>query len=731
MFEKRWIIGCFLGMLISPAFAEEEGKWTFSSSQWEGKIEYVAEKEEWRLVVPPVKEGVSDEEPVYWNVTSEPILRKGSEKTGFFVAPILSQEGRVSFQVQGRKNGKSWQNISRGCGVVMPVESTSWIKLGAKVELPADCDAWRFVLSGSEATNASFRWPEGAWGEPMESREAPHVEGFFPKRQPERFDRGLVVLQNEEGIYLGWRFQETDTEQTTFEIYRREKGAEDWTRLTEKPITQTTDFVDTTVDVGKDYQWEVRTLKDGKPTGETFSATRQVTEKPQAYVSIPLPKPVTFSRLAMADLDGDGRLDFVVAHPNFNTDPYHQEGYWKPSPETQKLLAVNADGKFLWELDLGPSIETGIWYAPFIAHDLDGDGKAEVIARTAPGDHRDATGRVFSGEEFCTVFCGETGKVKTQIPWIPRDGFTYNYGSRHMLAVAYLDGKTPFLIVHRGTYHLQITRAYQLREGKLELAWEWNNKFSPQWGGGAHTLHCVDVDGDGRDEICMGTFVLDDNGTILWRTGFPHPDGMYVGEINPNHPGMEIYLGVEGRSQTNGMVLLDAKTGEVLWGHQEPTNHIHGACLCSDIDPRHPGCECYGGEHPRSPTQDRFLWSSDGKLLARTLDEKEFGLRGLAPKSAWWDADEQRELVLNNQPLVKWLTQEKVGPKIEGNVTRVFDLLGDWREELVVSLPGEIRIYSTTIPAVNRKKMLLQDANYRATLTETSMGYAQVPLLSQ
>ena len=41
------------------------------------------------------------------------------------------------------------------------------------------------------------------------------------------------------------------------------------------------------------------------------------------------------------------------------------------------------------------------------------------------------------------------------------------------------------------------------------------------------------------------------------------------------------------------------------------------------------------------------------------------------------------------------------------------DILGDWREEIIVSVPGEIRIYTTTIPTTRRRVCLLQDPLYR------------------
>ncbi len=69
-------------------------------------------------------------------------------------------------------------------------------------------------------------------------------------------------------------------------------------------------------------------------------------------------------------------------------------------------------------------------------------------------------------------------------------------------------------------------------------------------------------------------------------------------------------------------------------------------------------------------------------------------------------------------------------PRIEGRVVAVADILGDWREELIVSEGDELRIYSTTIPATDRRPCLMTDPLYRIDVAHAAMGYTQVPMLS-
>ena len=98
----------------------------------------------------------------------------------------------------------------------------------------------------------------------------------------------------------------------------------------------------------------------------------------------------------------------------------------------------------------------------------------------------------------------------------------------------------------------------------------------------------------------------------------------------------------------------------------------------------------------------------------------------LTPRPVWWDADDLKELNIE-----KFLLKYKGDTlmKIEGKVVMVGDIIGDWREEIVTSLPGELRIYSTNIPALNRKVCLMQNRQYRLGMANSTMGYFYPPQL--
>lgn len=561
------------------------------------------------------------------------------------------------------------------------------------------------------------------------------LSGFWPSSSQsaravelaETFDRGLVALSNGDGtVRVTWRLLADDSPEISFHVYREAAGEP--TRLTSTPLESTTYFVDEQPIAGETNTYFVRPVLAGEEGPASKTAEVDLTG-PSAYVAIPLDGDHTFQKLGIADLDGDGRLDFVIKQPNANIDPY--EHYWKPSPDTYKLEAYRSDGEFLWRYDLGWAIERGIWYSPYVLYDLDGDGRAEVAVKTGEGDPRDEDGRVSSGPEYLTILDGATGREVTRVDWPSRDDFGeglrgYNYASRNQLGVAYLDGERPYLIVERGTYNLIKVEAYRFSDGELELHWKWDNRDEDRkyWGQGAHWLHAADVDGDGCQEVILGSAVLDDDGTALWSTGLGHPDHCYVGDIDPQRPGLEIYYGIETRrADGNGMCLVDAATGKILWGYDDFTRHVHSYGMCSDIDARYPGVECYSAD---TDSEKKFAWSKLWSCQGEVISEE--NISGFGPRTAYWDADLQRELILGRT--IKEWRGEELPPRLEGSYVATIDVLGDWREEIITSVPGELRIYVTDIPAVDRRTTLLADPIYRMDTVMGAMGYYQVPMTS-
>ncbi|MBI5831735.1 MAG: hypothetical protein HZB16_05395 [Armatimonadetes bacterium] len=531
----------------------------------------------------------------------------------------------------------------------------------------------------------------------------------------EPLDRAMVAVPAQTGLHVSWRQLPSDAPGAGFNLYRINAEGRA-TKANAHPVAATTDFVDE-VEGAKEYR--LRPV-----TGET--------EGPECARCVPLEQPYQslklegndgVQKLGLGDLDGDGRLDYVLKRPDTNVDPYYK--YWEKSTGTYYLDAVTGDGRRLWRYDMGWSIERGIWYSPFLVYDLDRDGRAEVMVKAGEGDPREPDGKVRKGAEWLVVLDGRTGRERCRAPWPTREGFGdgedgYNLASRNQLAVAWLDGQNPSVLALRGTYSIMKAEAFDLVDGKLRAGWKYLGDKAEQMGQGAHFTHAADLDADGRDEVVLGSMVLDDNGAPLWCTRLGHPDHMYLGDLDPRRPGLEIYYGIESARKTNGMCQVDAATGKILWGWDQPTTHVHATGLCSDIDPEQPGAEAYSADSvDHNPTGAHWLWGSDGSILRRDLDWS-FG-----NNAVYWDADLQREVISRSQIIdyggaSPWAD-------ISGGVVLIADLMGDWREEVVCSRPGELRIYTTPERAFDRRATLLSDPLYRADVAMTAMGYTQVP----
>jgi rhamnogalacturonan endolyase len=565
------------------------------------------------------------------------------------------------------------------------------------------------------------------------------VTGWADSRVDEPFSRGIAGVMNEKGeVYIGWRLLKTDASDVAFNLYRSENGKRA-VRLNNNPLKQTTDFVDKNVKTGIHYNYWVRPVTNGKEleSSEIFSFEKGPGEK-GLYSSIKFQGSYIPQRVAFADLNGDKTMDFVIKQPFQGIDPGGKIG--NTNGLTYKLEAYLSDGTFLWRKDLGSGLEPGIWYTPYIVYDFDGDGKAEVAVKTGPDDVRGADGRVTTGPEWCSILDGMTGEEKTRVDWPKRDPRFggYNRTNRNQMGMAFLDGKTPCLIVGRGTYKLMVVDAYQYYQGELKKLWHWDgDEESPVIRSqGSHSMHPADVDGDGRDEIVLGSVVLDDNGNALFSTGLGHPDVAMVTDIDPDRSGMEILYSLEqSRDNGRGVTLVDARTGKSIWTIGIPTTHV-GEGMVADVDPGIPGLECFAQESPKADPGGKgynqkppiYMLSATGKTLEPVSDFPGFN------NWVFWDSDLLREYAVADRPLAQLTVTKYTGEiltnEIKGNFYFAADITGDWREEIITLLPGEMRIYTTTIPAKDRRVCLMQDPVYRAEIVVQSMGYQQPPVTS-
>ena len=566
------------------------------------------------------------------------------------------------------------------------------------------------------------------------------------QRQLERLGRGVVAINQGGGkIYLGWRMLGTDPESIAFNVYRATGGAAP-VKLNNEPITDSTNFVDADAVLEQPTSYTVRPVLSGQEQQACAPFALPARAPTRPYLSIPLQTPQGYvpNDASVGDLDGDGEYEIVV----------HQTGRGRDNAQAGTtdppiLEAYRLNGTFMWRINLGRNIREGAHYTQFMVYDLDGDGRAEIVCKTADGtvdgsgtligdanaDHRNARGYVLAGPEFLTVFDGRTGKALATTAYIPARGNVADWGDdygnrvdRFLAAVAYVDGQRPSVVMCRGYYTRAVLVAWDWRDGHLTRRWTFDTDDGTPGnkayrGQGNHNLSVADLDGDGKDEIVYGACVIDHDGKGLYSTGLGHGDAMHLSDLDPDRPGLEVFQCHEKASDTAGSEFRDARTGQLIWG--KPSRGDTGRAMTADIDPRHRGCECWvaGGT--------RGLFNCKGELISSTPPRScNFGV--------WWDDDPLREL-LNGNRITKWnwedgsetalLTADECASNNGTKSTPALcaDILGDWREEVIWRTRDnkELRIYTTTIPTRRRLYTLMHDPQYRLSVAWQNVVYNQ------
>lgn len=579
------------------------------------------------------------------------------------------------------------------------------------------------------------------------------------KRQMEELDRAPVAMKTEEGVFVSWRMLGTDPESISFNIYR------DGEKINAEPITASTNYVDK--DGKAESIYEVRAVLEGKE--RKSKETTKVLN--QNYFDIPLQKPADgvtplgdpysyrANDASVGDLDSDGQYELVLKWDPTNSRDNSQAGY----TGNVYVDAYEMDGTLKWRIDLGKNIRAGAHYSPFLVYDFDGDGKSEIVFKTADGtkdgqgtvigradaDHRNSTGYVLQGEEYLTVFDGETGKALDTTEYEPPRGDVGAWGDtygnrvdRFLAAVAYLNGETPSIIMARGYYTRSVLAAYNFKNGKLTKQWAFDSNDEGQRdyaGQGYHNVSVADVDKDGKDEIVYGQAVIDDNGKGLYTTGLGHGDAQHVSDLDPSRPGLEVFAVQEHKDGPYGYDMRDAETGEILWGVK--TGQDTGRGVSADVDPRYDGAEAWAISGAWN-SKVGGIHTAKGEKISENIPSSNFAI--------WWDGDLSRELVdhkwddatstgvgtidkwdYENSKLVNILSAEgtQTNNSTKGNPVLQADLLGDWREEIIwrTDDSSALRVYMTTEETENRIYTLMHDPQYRLSIAWQNVGYNQPP----
>ena len=562
--------------------------------------------------------------------------------------------------------------------------------------------------------------------------------------QMEAIDRGVVAVKVSGAVYVGWRmmgyeYNPTSPSSIAYNVYR------DSNKLA--TVTDSTNYLDASGTANSTYS--VAAVVNGVECAQSPAVATWA----QNYLTIPLSPPATgpnggtysANDGSTGDLDGDGKYDIVLKWDPSNSQDNSKSGV----TDDVYLDGYTLAGTRLWRIDLGPNIRAGAHYTQFSVYDFDGDGKAEVACKTAPGtkdgtgaylstgpaandddsaSYRNSDGYILSGPEYLTVFNGATGKEMATIDYpVPR-GTVSSWGDSYGNRVDRFNGGVAFvkesgtatgrpaIIAQRGYYTRLTMTALSWRNGTLSKLWTYDSGSSGgAVGQGDHSAMAADTDNDGAQEIITGSATIDSAGTLKCTTGLGHGDALHVGElvvgkgisvftVHENDGGYDVHNGA-----TCASIVTVAGSGD------------NGRGVAEDIDPSSPGAE---------------MWSANYSDLDSCATGASIGTKpGPTNFLIYWDADESRELE-DGTTISKFGggTLLSASGCASNNSTKstptlTADLLGDWREEIVWRQSDNLalRVYTTTTVTTRRIYTLMHDPTYRMQVSFEQSSYNQPP----
>ena len=644
-----------------------------------------------------------------------------------------------------------------------------------------------------------------------------------PYSQMEKLDRGVVALRlNAFANWITWRLLGTDAPNTTFDIVC------DGTVVAENLTL--TNYKHSGAAAKQTSKYQIVAKVDG----QVVDTSREVDTWSGKYLSVQLDRPATGSQggtytpndMSVGDVDGDGQYELFVKWDPSNAHDNSHSGYtdnvifdcYKVAFDGSKVNGNSSNSQLLWRVDLGRNIRAGAHYTQFMVYDFDGDGRAEMMCKTAPGSkdsegtyvNQAATddkikaasntkvwlnesGRVDGGQEYLTVFDGATGKAVHTIAYNPNrnatsslsdaagdfnwaigktDNHGYNRGDRYLAAVAYIDGpdRPASGIFCRGYYTYAFIWAVSFDGTRLIPRWlhrSNNNNGSSysvvtydaegkgtvksytkclptsgsgsgtMFGNGNHNLTLGDVDGDGCDEIIWGSGAVDQDGTLLYGTGFGHGDAIHMGRMIPDREGYQVFQ-VHEEGGPYAWDLHDAATGEIIM-KGGPAGVDNGRGMAADVLASSRGYEMWsaGERNPRNavtgvndlseaqPSMNfRIYW--DGTCQDQLLDGGTANDRLPSITKVNGNSIKSVKAFTAAEGTPRSCNSTKSTPCLSA------DLFGDWREEVIYwngNDPSKINIYTTTEATNYRVPTLMHDHIYRMAICWQNVAYNQPPHL--
>ncbi len=576
------------------------------------------------------------------------------------------------------------------------------------------------------------------------------------QRHTDVLDRGLVAVKVSNGVYVSWKVFGEEYYDVTYNLYRN------GTKVNATPLS-VSNYTDSSGSTSSKYTVApvVRGVEQTQCEAVSVWANQ--------YLDIKVPaaldrngKDVTSSYemndVSLGDVDGDGVVELVTKRNSYNTYDMSQ------SVEFHHIECYNLAGERLWWIDLGPNMLSGAdEQRDAVLYDWDEDGKAEVILRgadnmiihTADGSKIEIGNMnvdtryngieyTSTGNEYLLYLEGATGKPYQIGPAAHPNYMVYpltrgqdsDWGSgivghrstKHYFGAPVLDGRKASIFLGRGAYTKHKMAAYDVDPATHALTqrWYWTSDgLAGSWfGQGYHNYGIADVDMDGRDEIVFGSMVIDDNGKGLSTTGLGHGDAQHCTDFDPYRHGLEFFGCNESSPNMN---YRNATTSELYYRSVGSSDDGRG--LMANFTNNFPGSTGRSVNTGLiSSVADKVISNIGFDIVYSDLNNR-----------IYWDGDLCDE-ILNSPGVAREAKIEKPGTgriftssgcnmnnSSKNNPGAQADILGDWREEIILRCGSNLRLYTTVTPTNYRIPTLWHDHQYRNAMVWQTVGYNQPP----
>jgi hypothetical protein len=420
---------------------------------------------------------------------------------------------------------------------------------------------------------------------------------------------------------------------------------------------------------------------------------RALNPKPKLWKRFETPGFGVGRNVRFGDLDGDGMIDMLFAQniPRVRGDAFDA---------ISCLTAVTLDGRMIWQKGR-PDPRNGLLTndTPFQIHDIDGDGRNEVVLV------RDFKLQILEGR---------TGEPRASVtmPALENDlaERPYELNSGDSIAFANLSGgKVSSEIILKDRY-----KYFYVYDRNLKLLW----RGSGQTG---HFPYPLDINGDGREEFALGYTLWSPDGKQIWShdANFrDHADGIVVGNFTDNPKAAPR---VYACGSDEGFLLWDIQGNLLKHTHIGHAQSPSIAKYRMDV----PGLQLITINFWRNPGIVS-LFDAEGNLLGQS--EPVHHASPMLPVN--WRGDGQEFSMLS--------ANVAEGGMIDGQFRRVvmfpddghpdlaynvMNLTGDERDEIVVWDTRQVWIYTQDRPFVGNRIYApvrnpdFNESNYRTTVS--------------